>query len=613
MINIKLLIPVLLILLLSNVILAQTNQSLDEIIVEDNRLSIPFNKQSRNIDILTKKEIQRIPVQTINGVLQYIGGVDIRQRGPNNVQADLSFRGSTFEQVLVMINGVKFTDPQTGHHILNLPIDMNIIERIEVIKGSASRIYGQNAFAGAINIVTKVEKKNRTIAEIGFGKHKLFEGKISFNKKNKSGKSRIYFSGSKQKSKGYIANTDYSRWSFFAQNDIDWKKNKITLLGSYVDNGFGANSFYSVPHDSLSYENVKTTLLSANLKRKFKKGQFKFNLYNRFNHDNYILNRTKPSIYQNNHYTNIIGADLGANYLLTNNITLAAGIEARSESIISNNLGDHGRNIFSGFADIRFHFFEDRINITPGLAYHDYSDFGPNLFYGVDASFEVVKNIVAFGNIGTTYRIPTYTELYYADKSNIGNPNLKPEEALAYEFGVKYNTKSLSSTVAYFKREGTNIIDWQKKSFMEDTIILKWQPNNILKLNISGFDGTLAWRPRKVNFLSPLTIVKLSYTFTELEKVTSPSSRYALEHVINQLNLSTQWDILNILRLNTGLRYMDRISVDDYWVFDLGFGIYFGKVNFQTTINNVLNEHYEEYPGISMPKRWWKCSFTYRM
>lgn len=612
MINIRLLIPVL--LLLSNVLLAQTNQSLDEIVVEDSRLAIPFNKQSRNIEILTKQEIQRIPAQTINGVLQYIGGIDIRQRGANNVQADLSLRGSTFEQVLVMINGVKLTDPQTGHHILNLPIDINIIERIEIIKGPASRIYGQNAFAGAINIVTKVEKKDRTIAEVGFGKHKLFEGKVSFNKKNKSGKSRVYFAGANQKSRGYIANTDYSRWSFFAQNDIDWKKNQITLLGSYVDNGFGANSFYAAPYDSLSYENVKTTLLSASLKRKFKKGQFKLNVYNRFNHDNYILNRTKPSIYENNHFTNVIGADLGANYMLSKNITLAAGIEARSESIISNNLGEHDRNIISGFADMRFHFFEDRINITPGVAYHHYSDFGPNLFYGVDASIEVVKNIAAFGNIGTTYRIPTYTELYYSDRRNVGNPDLKPEEALAYEFGIKYNTKSIHATAAYFKREGSNIIDWQEKSFMVDTTeVVKWQPNNILKLNLSGFDGAISWRPQKVNFLSPLRIVKLSYTFTELEKVTTPSSRYALAHVANQFNFSTQWSILNILRLNTGVRYMDRVSIDDYWVFDLGFGVYLGKINFQTTINNVLNKEYEEYPGISMPKRWWKCSFTYRL
>lgn len=137
----------------------QDTTKLNEIIISENRLQIPFARQSRNIQIVTSEEIKRLPGNSLNEILQSVNGVDIRQRGPFGSQADISIDGGSFEQTLVLVNGVKMADPQTAHHALNLPIPLDAIERIEIIRGPASRIYGINSLTGAINIVTKNLRK----------------------------------------------------------------------------------------------------------------------------------------------------------------------------------------------------------------------------------------------------------------------------------------------------------------------------------------------------------------------------------------------------------------------------------------------------------------------
>ena len=111
------------------------------------------------VSVIPREEIEYAPVTSIQELLEYVAGVDVRQRGAEGVQADISIRGGTFDQTLILLNGVNITDPQTGHHNLNLPVSINQIERIEILEGPAARVYGPNAFSGAINIVTRQPDK----------------------------------------------------------------------------------------------------------------------------------------------------------------------------------------------------------------------------------------------------------------------------------------------------------------------------------------------------------------------------------------------------------------------------------------------------------------------
>jgi len=136
-----------------------TSLLIEDIVISQNRLSTPLSESARNIQVMHKEEIENLPVTNIPELLQYMGAVDIRRRGVNGVQSDAGIRGSTFNQVLVLVNGVRMSDPQTGHHMMNLPVALEDIERVEVIKGPAARIFGMNAMAGAINIITKQNNK----------------------------------------------------------------------------------------------------------------------------------------------------------------------------------------------------------------------------------------------------------------------------------------------------------------------------------------------------------------------------------------------------------------------------------------------------------------------
>ena len=128
---------------------------LDEIEVTAQRSPALFSQVAQIISVIEKEEIEATSSQSIQDLLEYVAGVDVRQRGAEGVQADISIRGGTFDQTLILLNGINITDPQTGHHNLNLPVSIAQVERIEILEGPAARIYGPNAFSGTINIVTK--------------------------------------------------------------------------------------------------------------------------------------------------------------------------------------------------------------------------------------------------------------------------------------------------------------------------------------------------------------------------------------------------------------------------------------------------------------------------
>src|SRR5690606_4557270 len=129
---------------------------LEEITIQENRMKIPFNEVSRNIQVIQRREIETTPARSLQEVLSFVPGVDVRQRGVSGTQANIGIRGGSFDQTLMLLNGIKLTDPQTGHHMMNIPLPLQGISSIDVLKGPGSRIYGQNAYAGAINIITSL-------------------------------------------------------------------------------------------------------------------------------------------------------------------------------------------------------------------------------------------------------------------------------------------------------------------------------------------------------------------------------------------------------------------------------------------------------------------------
>ena len=159
----------LLIFLISNISVSQDQTTdLDEVVVLSTKLDLPFSKNFRTVKIISSNDIKNSPATNISDLLQEITGIDVRRRGVGGVQGDLYIRGGGFDQTLLLVDGMKMDDAQTGHHTLNMILPLYLIERVEIIKGPAARIFGQNAFNGAINIVTKDFVGEKNSIELNF-------------------------------------------------------------------------------------------------------------------------------------------------------------------------------------------------------------------------------------------------------------------------------------------------------------------------------------------------------------------------------------------------------------------------------------------------------------
>lgn len=588
-------------------------QSLNEIVIQENRISSSFSRQNRNITVLDQEVIQSLPVHSVNELLTYVAGIDVRQRGPNGTQADIGIDGGTFDQTLVLINGIKVSDPQTGHNMMNIPISLNAIDRVEVLKGATARIYGINALNGAINIITKQPKENEVAVHLFSGSS--FERDTSSQKlygnwgietaASLSGKNSDHFiSLSHTQSSGYRYNTSYQNEKAFYQNKIKLgKDNSLSFMGGFVYNEFGANGFYSSPGDIESKETVQTGI--AGLSGVFPIQSFwtfKPRISYRYNHDDYIFIREKPEVYRNKHETNVINVELN-NSFTTGVGSFGLGLEIRNEKINSNSLGKWDRNNLGIFAEYRFDQVKDLlINIGSYANYN--SDFGWQVLPGIDLGYRFYNNFRAFANAGTGQRLPTYTDLYYKGPSNIGNDQLKPEQSFHTELGLKYNSNQLNASASYFFRNTSDFIDWVK-----DSISQPWQPLNFQEIQTNGFTFSADYRFQPANSEASLNVLSgISYTWLSPKIVQSESSKklsqYALENLKHQLTGRIQFTYLKKINFSLAARYQQRINQEDYTLLDSRIGVLTKNLEFYTDISNLTNRTITNVAAVPMMGRW---------
>ena len=233
--------------------------SLKEVVVTSSRIDLPFKENSRTIQIVTAEDIKKLGVTNVADALQQVAGIDVRRQGVNGMQADLYIRGGSFDQTLLLIDGIKVDDPQTGHHTMNLALPIEVIKRIEVIKGPAARVFGQNAFTGAVNIVTKDVEENSLIAKVQGGSFGQFIAEATGTVSLKESSHIVHFS--KNFSEGYRHNTDFDNTNYVLKSQFNKNKLPIELLTTYSERKFGANGFYGFTSYIDQYEETQASLV----------------------------------------------------------------------------------------------------------------------------------------------------------------------------------------------------------------------------------------------------------------------------------------------------------------------------------------------------------------
>lgn len=593
-----------------NTVCAQLN--IDSVVIRENRLQLPYNQQNRDIQVIGKNEIRNLPVKSVNELLAYVAGVDIRQRGPWGSQADVSIDGSTFDQVLVLVNGVRMSDPQTGHNMMNLPVPLTAIECIEVLRGAAARTYGTNALAGAINIVTRTPEKNTIEAQAYAGS--------SFDKDTSNGKTFMGWgiqaaasiAGKRQahilsvghdEGNGYRYNTDYNSNRIFYQNTITLNsKNKILAMGGYTSNKFGTSLFYAAPNDVEATETVQTAL--GSIAWQYKPNERlsitpRINL--RYNKDDYIYIRQKPEVYHNIHETNTITGDVNATYQLSKG-TIGAGVEYRREAIVSNSLGKRNRENIGAFAEYR-HRFSDKLNASAGVYLNSNSNYGTQLLPGADIGYKLHRNWKLFASGGAGQRQPTYTDLYYKGPANIGNDTLNMEQSVYGEGGIEYHHSFFTIRGSYGYRHISDFIDWARATDKDP-----WQPQNfgIMNTEILSFRSTIDVS-KAMKLTEDYKIgLTLSYTYLNpsVKVVNEVKTKYNIEALRHQAIANANALLWQTLQLGVGVRYQQRLSANDYTLVDARIGYKWKSFLFYIDGNNLLNTNYREVGAVPLPGRW---------
>lgn len=615
---------------------------LDEIEVKAARTELKLSDATRIITTIDETELTAMPASSIANILSSALNVDVRERGTGGVQADFNMRGGSFEEALILINGMRVNDPQTGHFSLNLPIDHEDIKRIEILNGPSAKIYGNNAFSGAINIITG-KNNGQNIKFYGSGgSYGYWDAKLSSNYKVKNFNN--YLSVSKRASQGYKENTDFDINNFYYSGNQYFNNASLNLQAGYTGKAFGANSFYT-PVFPNQYEENKTAFANIRLQTD-KKIKIDYAAYWRFNYDKFELFRTNPAVwYQgaNYHKNNVFGTSVNSRFNALKGKS-ALGIEWNYEGIISNKLGDslekpkpirdtrdryytngsHRQN-FSFFAEQQYQF--NKFHLIAGIMSNYNTVFGWNFYPGIDMGITINKHLKLTASANCSGRLPSFTELYYQGPTNLGNPDLKAETAFTYEGGIKYIKQKISFQAAVFRRHGTNIIDWVKEN--PDDL---WQPQNITQINATGIEFST-----KINFYEysnlnlPVKYIRLNYAYTQLDKNSGEYiSKYVLDNLIHNLNVSLEHNIYRNLKAAWKFQYRKRNGT--YIPYDQEQGIWLPEQKYkaiylldarlfykneQLTVfaegTNLLNIKYQDIENVELPGIWLKAGLSYQI
>ncbi|TWF35378.1 iron complex outermembrane receptor protein [Chitinophaga polysaccharea] len=597
---------------------------LDEVIVQENRLAAPVKAINRNITIITRKQIEAMPVTSITEVLSYVPGLDVRQRGPAGIQADIGIDGGTFDQTLILINGVKITDPQTGHNVMNLPVSLNDVDHIEVLKGAAARIYGINALNGAINIVT------RKATESGIGINASLGSSFKKNEKNnlygavgfgangslvKKGNSQS-LSYSRNQGNGYRYNTDFDNYRAFYQAAFENDSlHKYNVMAGFVSNDYGANGFYAAPGDLNSKETVKTVLAAvSNTSRINPNWVMTPRVSYRYTKDDYVY--IKPDQYRNLHNTHVVDAELN-NTFNTHIGTFGAGVEGRYEHIKSTSLGNHDRTNLGLFGEYKS-IADRRFTFTVG-GYLNYNSFyGWQFFPGADVGFNVTPTLKLYANAGTAQRLPTYTDLYYKGKGIIGNENLGPEKAKYAELGLRKFTGQFSYGASAFYRQVNNFIDYVKDTAgVSNPATLNWQPQNFQRADMKGFRLNAGYNTTlQAHGVFNSLGINAGYNYLSPsfkgDALSTKISRYVIESLRHQFSANVQTTVCQYFNISAAARYNMRINYKDYTVIDTRVAYKRSRYQVYVDANNLLDVTYIEAAAVPMPGRWITLGGGYR-
>ena len=617
-------------------------ETLDEVSVMGSRAPLTQSQQARMVTVLSREEIQAAPVQSVNDLLKYAVGVDVRQRAPIGAQTDISVRGGNYQRVTVLLNGINICDPQTGHNAFDFPVDISEIKRIEVIEGPAGSVYGTSSLVGAINIVTEEPKQSSVDAHLEGGSfgYASAGGRVNIAQ----GRWNNQISGSYSRSDGYQRNAqgglnaDYSGAKAFYQGRYDDDDVTVKWHAGLSSKDWGSGTSYAVKYDD-QFEHTFKTYTAVQMETK--KGIIKLmpSIYWNHQYDRFELFRGDDAqthkVPFNYHRTDIYGVNINAyfDWLLGRT---AFGAELRNEDLVSTKLGDALRNPISisgtdrnyvkglNRTNIQFalehNILIDRFTLSAGIIAmkNSWAEMNMRVYPSVNASYRIGDSWKVYASYNTSLRMPSATELFYSIGGYLADPTLKPEELSAVEVGVKYHTHAVTGSVSAFHNHYTNLIDWITDGTKDENGSLIYKSVNFGTINALGvetvldLDFGLIWKQQHL-----LKNIQMSYCYMKQHQheYEGIQSLYALEYLKNKWVTNVRLNLFRKLDLNLSYRLQNRTgsykditgalqTYGTYGLLDAKLLWNEEKWNVYVQGNNLTDKHYVDVGNVPQPGIW---------
>jgi outer membrane cobalamin receptor len=572
----------------------------DSITVTTTVEPLPFAESDRSVLTISPAAQPAGSFDSPVDLLRTDPSVNIQARAGEGVQADLAIRGTTFEQSLVLVNGLRVNDPETGHLNLDIPVPLDAITSLDILHGSGSTFYGSDAIGGAVNLITAEPTHSSTsapafsfAARSGGGSYGSLENHLRASIAAKFFAEQL--TASRDTSDGFAFDRNYSSNAASSETWLHTAAGTTDILLAASDRPYGANNFYG---NYPEWERTKAWLagiqqqLGARTAASF--GYLKHT-------DEFVLILGKPQIYENNHATTSYEAALRRADPLGTNATLSYGLEEAGDSIHSNSLGIHARNQGAGYANLSLRSLK-RLSLSLGAREEVLSGHGSVFSPNVAAAVTLTSALRLRGAASHGFRLPTYVDLYYADPATNGNPLLKPESSWSYEGGLDYSPSSgrIVLSAAGFRLNQTNAIDYVKRLLND-----KWQAVNIPTLDLSGAEASVRIRVSDHQ--------QLSVAYTAAHSADLPPefiSEYAFNYAAQNAIFGWTADQLPLfgsagkqLTLRTQVNIVQKTTHTAYPLWDVNLARSTGAVRPYVRLLNLSNTGYTELPGIPMQGR----------
>lgn len=544
---------VLLFLLFSLPSFSQTNEiELDPVTISGSLQPSVLSRTGRNISVVRAEAFSKLPIHSIDDLLKYIPGIEIQMRGPAGSQSDIVLRGGTFQQVLVILDGIRLNDPNTGHFNSYIPIVPAEIDRIEILKGASSAIYGPEAVGGVINIISKSfaaskgnHKKAGTISVTG-GEYELLNIHAGGNYQSNDlaiggGWLSNNSSGQPQRgTRGFFHNNtgSISLKKFFGDN---WN---LSLRSSYDQRRFSAQNFYTSFVSDTARETVSSQWNQLRLNYRNKKHQLSLNAGLKTVRDEYRYN---PKSVANYNRSGSFQAQFTDNIQLSITSKITTGIQFMNRKIRSNDRGDHELQQYAAFIILDQSW--NHLSLSPSVRL-DHSEIrGTVLVPQINISYQ--KNKWQWrASAGRTIRDADFTERFnnynktLVTGGSIGNPDLVAETSFSYEAGADhYLSKNIKLSFSAFQRRQKKLIDWIPTPYASMPRKVNLSPtgsyalaSNIARVNTSGLELDIQYykKTERTTILSSMGLLWLNSAYQN----TTPSF-YLSSHARFLVNMNT--------------------------------------------------------------------------